>query len=145
MSLPHYGPPAARGVSYRDRRGVYAVLIVHGDVLLVEHDGELLLPGGGIDPGESPLQALHREIHEETGWRVAIDRRLGTFQRHDWLAEEAYHARKIALIYRGRPIRQLGPALEADHHPVWVKMSEAQALLSVEGEAVMVERVLRQM
>src|SRR2546430_10884099 len=27
--------------------------------------------GGHVEPGETPEQALHREVAEETGWRVA--------------------------------------------------------------------------
>jgi 8-oxo-dGTP diphosphatase len=30
------------------------------------------LPGGKVDPGESPLSALHREVWEELGVRVAF-------------------------------------------------------------------------
>jgi 8-oxo-dGTP diphosphatase len=28
------------------------------------------IPGGHLEPGEGPLDALAREVHEETGWRV---------------------------------------------------------------------------
>ena len=70
--IPRFGPPPERQ-SYRLRPGAYAVLIRGGSALLTfQHapESEYQLPGGGIDPGESPLAALHREVHEETGVRV---------------------------------------------------------------------------
>ncbi|MCI0688225.1 MAG: NUDIX domain-containing protein [Sporichthyaceae bacterium] len=43
-------------------------------VLLVKHTklGMWLYPGGHVDPDEDPVQALHREIREETGLQVEI-------------------------------------------------------------------------
>lgn len=40
-------------------------------------DGTFRLPGGGIDEGESSLEALHRELAEETGIRNASPILLG--------------------------------------------------------------------
>jgi 8-oxo-dGTP pyrophosphatase MutT (NUDIX family) len=42
------------------------LLLVH-----VRHRGCWELPGGGIDPGESPREAATRELWEEAGQRVA--------------------------------------------------------------------------
>lgn len=35
------------------------------------------LPGGGIDPGEDPNDAVVREVFEESGYEVAVDELLG--------------------------------------------------------------------
>ena len=50
----------------RDR--ATAVVIRDGRVLLVQGRGPVyMMPGGGIEPGESPAMAAARELFEETG------------------------------------------------------------------------------
>lgn len=39
------------------------------------------LPGGNPEPGELPKEALRREIREETGLEVAVERRVGDYCR----------------------------------------------------------------
>jgi 8-oxo-dGTP diphosphatase len=46
-----------------------------------------VLPGGGIDPGEAPEQAVLREILEETGLTVKIDRLVGRYYPINRLAK----------------------------------------------------------
>ena len=54
-----------------------------GRVLLVRRadDGRWAMPGGWVDPGEAPEQAVVREVAEETGLRVSAPRLLHTKQR----------------------------------------------------------------
>ena len=131
---------------YRDRIGAYAVIAgwyggARG-LLLVDQDGELQLPGGGIDPGESPLRALHREVAEETGWRIAAPHRIGTFQRFAWLPDYGYWARKVQLVYLARAVLRDGPPREPGHTPLWLPPAEAARRLDIAGDREMVRRAI---
>ncbi len=57
--------------------GRAAVLLTRRSPRLRRHAGQWALPGGRIDPGESPEEAVRRELHEEVGLRVADDALLG--------------------------------------------------------------------
>jgi len=132
-----------KGLTYRDRAGVYCVIREGRSVLVVEQDGEVMLPGGGIEPGEHPIQTLHREVYEETGWSVAAERRLGVFTRYCWLEPYDYWCRKIEHIWLCRPLRRLGPPVETDHTPVFVDVADALGLLQAAGERAMLAQTMR--
>lgn len=89
----------------RVRKGAKALVAVNDHCLLVKErhaDGRPFwtLPGGGLEPGESPTAALRREVLEELCCRVTVEDRVGRF----WYA----HTRTdVALsqyvVYRCRP------------------------------------------
>ena len=139
--IKRYGNSPKRGQSYKLRPGTYAILPRDGQLLLTYQDDphfEFQLPGGGIDPGESPIQALHREVFEETGWRIAKPLRLGAFRRFVYMPEYDLNAEKICHIYLARPVRPHGPPTEKGHHAVWMDARAAVHELSNDGDAAYV-------
>jgi 8-oxo-dGTP diphosphatase len=91
------------------RLAVYAVVRSVRGVLLAQNSartnaaGTWGLPGGGLDPGEPPEAALHREVWEETGQRIDVSDIAAVTTRH-WVGRapsgrlEDFHA--VRLVYR---------------------------------------------
>lgn len=137
------GEPWRRGKPYRNRIGAYGIIAGDdGQLLLVEERGELQLPGGGVDPGEGPIQALHREVIEETGWRIAALRRIGAFRRFVYMPDYGFWAEKVQLIFVARAVRPLGPPTEDWHVPLWMDPAAASRSLDIEGDRAMVRRAI---
>ena len=72
---------------------VVAAIIVRGDTVLAtqrgygEFEGWWEFPGGKVDAGETPEEALVREIHEEMNAAITVERYLCTAE-HDY---ETFH------------------------------------------------------
>jgi len=142
--IRRYGRPVP-GRSYRLRPGAYAILLRGQEVLLTHQQqprSEFQLPGGGIDAGESPLQALHREVFEETGWNIAAPRRLGAFRSFTFMPEYDIWAEKLCHIYLARPVRRHGPPQEAGHTAVWVSPTVAADIVADAGNRDFVLKTL---
>lgn len=74
----------ARAVRSVPRLVVDAVVLHRGKIVLIRRafdpgKGQLAAPGGFVELGESLEQAVVREVFEETGLRVKVDRLLGVY------------------------------------------------------------------
>ncbi len=143
--IPRIGAPPTRSRRYVLRRGVYAVLPLGKNLLLTFQTApfdELQLPGGGVEAGEPPLHALHREVFEETGWKIASPRRLGAFRRFTFMPEYEIWAEKLCEVFVARPVRCLAEAPEEYHTPVWMGADLAVRELGNAGDRMFVARYL---
>ncbi len=135
--IPRVGETIRRERSYRLRPGAYAMLIRKHHVLLTHQSSpkpETQLPGGGIDPGESPITALHREVLEETGWTIANPKRIGAYRRFTYMPDYDLWAEKLCTIYLARPALKRHAPKEADHLAVWTPLALAADLLDTPGD-----------
>jgi len=143
----------------RQRIGAYALLTREGDsgeteVLLTRMsartriEGRWTLPGGGIDHGEDPREAMVREVHEETGLYVepgpVLDIHSTHFvgARHDGTVED-YHGVHVIFAATIRPESEGADLQVLEHNSTteesrWVPLSEARTfeLLSAASHAL---------
>lgn len=75
-----------------------------------------VLPGGGIDPQETPDSAVIREIFEETGFTVKVSRLVGHYQPINKLAKST-HLYECHIV-SGAALQSTSETLGAQFFPI---------------------------
>ena len=94
----------------RQRVAAYAVIVSDDQILLsrlspmVTHEELWTLPGGGLDHGEDPRDAVIREIHEETGLDAEVSDTARVYSAHmpqAWRGGRRVNAHAVRIVYEG--------------------------------------------
>ncbi len=107
--------------------------------------GRWTLPGGGIDPGESPVDAFAREVWEETGQVVGDVRLLDVVSSH-WIGRapsgrvEDFHA--VRIVFGGVCLEPSDPVVHdlggSTSDAAWVAWADVAAVPVVDPFAGLV-------
>jgi 8-oxo-dGTP diphosphatase len=139
------------GLPKRQRVAAYAVILRDGHMLLsrlspsVTTEELWTLPGGGLDHGEDPRDAVVREVHEETGLEARVGETARVYSAHlpgVWRDGRRVDAHALRIVYDGWvPVDAPEPrVLEVDGSTMEAAWKPIQAVL--DGSVPVVPMVL---
>ena len=103
------------------------------NVLLTRHTKgrHISFPKGHVEPGETESQTAEREVLEETGLRVKVDRRFRAENRYNIRPD----TQKLVVIFAARTDQvDITPQPEEIAEAFWLPVEEAAARLTYERD-----------
>lgn len=96
-----------------------------------------ILPGGGVENGESILDGIRRECREETGCEIEIQKALGVTE--DFRSRDSKHC--ISFCYSAKVVSFGAPMLTEGETKIgvyvkWFSLPEARELFALQEEKV---------
>jgi len=138
------------GVKSEHYQAAGGVVVRDNQMLLLDRParGEVRLPKGHIEPGESPREAALRETREEAGYAdLDIVADLGTQTSHFINPQESCEVTREEIYFLMR-LQSDAQAARDEHddaqfHVTWVPLDAAPARLTFETEREFARRAIR--
>ena len=113
------------------RPSVYGVIIHNGKILMLRNksNGKLFFPGGGINIAEESTAALAREVREETGIEIEVEKFIHFKEQFFYWdpGDEAYHMFNLFYICRPKTLEIIADDQvddEESEKPRWIDIEE---------------------
>lgn len=121
-----------------ERPGAYGLAFSEGRLLVVENKRRLYLPGGALNAGELPEEALHREVLEETGYE--IERAVPLAQAAQYVDSPDGYFNKICAFFAVDVGHRVRNYYSPGHSPEWVPIDDAIPAIQEEASVWAIRR-----
>src|SRR6476660_961409 len=121
QSMPVFGT-RNETLPQKTRSCAYAVICdANGRIAAVQDEpGRIYLPGGGVEPLETPGQALHREVREELGRKVHLTAVIG--QSLHYMETDGHCQATYATFYSAELGERVADTCE--HELMWAAVED---------------------
>lgn len=115
---------------YNKRPGAYAIIENDKNEIAIVKDGDndLFYFGGGLEEGENTIEALNRELIEESGYtltNISYFTEIGEFLK----SKNGEYVEVMATIYTAKFDKKVVEPIEKDHHIMWINPCEYKGKL----------------
>lgn len=133
-----------KNIQYKKRPGSYAIIIRKDDnkIGIVTNGNDNFYLGGGIEKNETELEALKRELIEESGYTITNIQEfdsVGSFI----FAEEHGYLEVIANVYIAEFDEKVTEPIEKDHVVLWVNAEDYVGKMCREWQEYILKEFIR--
>jgi len=132
-------------IEYRKRPGAYAIIINKNDdkVGIVTDGEDYFYLGGGIEKGETQLDALKRELIEESGYTIKNIKKFDEVGSYIY-AEDKGFLDVEAYVYIAEFDEKITEPIEIDHSVLWVKPEEYVSRMFREWQTYIMKKFIEE-
>ena len=132
-------------IEYRKRPGAYAIIIKKDDdkIGIVAAKKDYFYLGGGIEKGETKLEALKREMLEESGYTIKNIKEFEEVGSYIFDEDKGYFE-VIASVYIAEFDKKVTEPIEKDHTVLWVKPEEYVSKMFREWQRYIMKRFIEE-